>query len=484
MAEGSVFKRCTCTRDGRRLGASCPKLRRAGGAWNPAHGSWGYQLELPPTARGGRRQLRRSGFDTREVAVAERENARSLLALATGDTADARQIGNLLQNCRPGTPLPDRDAIARRIRAGVPATKAITVGEYLHTWLAGRCGLAEKTMLGYADHIRLYLQPHLGRIPLQDLRSHHIEAMFTALTARNTKISQARASDDPIVRAAVRGSRVLSASSLQRLRGTLRKALNDAIRKHKLIDVNPAVGIELPSGKRPKARVWTDKAVEHWQSTRQRPSPVMVWTPQQAGAFLDHAEAHDIALYPMFLLILHRGLRRGEACGLREVDADLDNAHATIVQQITTVGYRAVTKPVKTDAGDRAIPLGPTTIAALRGYVDMRERWRRICGDRWPDTGLFFVQPTGHAWHPQTVSDRFEHLVAASGLPPVRLHDLRHCAATYLRHGGADLKEIQETLGHANIAITSDTYTSVILELQRGHADAAASLIPRTAAAA
>jgi integrase len=77
------------------------------------------------------------------------------------------------------------------------------------------------------------------------------------------------------------------------------------------------------------------------------------------------------------------------------------------------------------------------------------------------------------------VSDRFEHLIAESGLPPVRLHDLRHCAATYLRHGGADLKEIQETLGHANIAITSDTYTSVILELQHANADAAAQLIPR-----
>jgi site-specific recombinase XerD len=48
------------------------------------------------------------------------------------------------------------------------------------------------------------------------------------------------------------------------------------------------------------------------------------------------------------------------------------------------------------------------------------------------------------------------------------LHDLRHCAATYLRHGGADLKEVHETLGHANIAIISDTYTSVILELLHG----------------
>ncbi|MER6756620.1 tyrosine-type recombinase/integrase [Micromonospora echinofusca] len=64
-------------------------------------------------------------------------------------------------------------------------------------------------------------------------------------------------------------------------------------------------------------------------------------------------------------------------------------------------------------------------------------------------------------------------------MTPVRLHDLRHCAATYLRHGGADMKEVQETLGHSTIGLTSDTYTSVILELERGSADAAADLIPR-----
>ena len=109
----------------------------------------------------------------------------------------------------------------------------------------------------------------------------------------------------------------------------------------------------------------------------------------------------------------------------------------------------------------------------------MRERWQQVCGDDWPDTGLFFVRPDGSPWHPQTITDRFDHLVAKSGLPPVRLHDLRHCAATYLRHGGADMKEVQETLGHSTIALTSDTYTSVILELQRENADAVADLIPR-----
>ncbi len=485
MSEGSVYKRCTCKdAAGRRLGGKCPKLRRASGGWNPHHGVWGYQIELPPGPGGRRRQLRCSGFDAREDTIAERDHARVLLALAAGDPTLAAQIATLLQERRPGAPLPDRDTVARRVRAGVPATTAMTVGEYLHTWLDRRRGLAEKTLRGYADHIRLYLVPHLGPIALQDLRDHHIEAMFTALNQRSARIAKARASGDPQVRATVKGVRPMGPASMQRLRATLRKALNDAIRKDRLIDFNHAALVELETGTRPKARVWTDKAVQRWQETGLRPSPVMVWTPARAGAFLDHAEAHDTALYAMFTLILHRGLRRGEACGLRDIDVDLDAGAATIAEQITTVGYTPVTKAVKSDAGDRIIPLGPITIATLRAYLEMRDRWRQDAGEEWPDTGLFFVRPDGHAWHPQTVSDRFEHLVATSGLPPVRLHDLRHCAATYLRHGGADLKEVQGTLGHSNIAITSDTYTSVILELQHANADAAAQLIPRKTKAA
>ncbi|HET8660366.1 MAG TPA: tyrosine-type recombinase/integrase [Micromonosporaceae bacterium] len=481
MTEGSVWKRCTCKdpETGHRLNGQCPKLRRPTGGWNSTHGTWGYQLELPPLGT-RRRQLRRGGFASRDAAVDERDHARGLLDLAGGDHALAVEIGTLLHGCKPGTPLPDRDTVARRIRAGVRATTSVTVAEYLTGWLAGRRGLAEKTVRGYADHIHKYLVPHLGKIGLQDLRTHHIEATFTAINVRNTEIETARASKNPDVRATVKGVRTVGAASQQRLRATLRKALNDAIHKAKLIDTNPAVGVELASGKRPKARVWTDKAVARWKATGKRPSPVMVWTPAHAGAFLDYAEAHDIVLYAMFVLILHRGLRRGEAVGLRDDDVDLDSGHATIVEQITTVGYRPITTTVKSDAGDRIIPLGPATITVLRAYMAMRAGWQQVSGDDWPDTGLFFVQPDGRAWHPQTVSNRFGQLIADSGLPPVRLHDLRHCAATYLRHGGADMKEVQETLGHATLGITSDTYTSVILELQRANADAAADLIPRT----
>jgi hypothetical protein len=72
---------------------------------------------------------------------------------------------------------------------------------------------------------------------------------------------------------------------------------------------------------------------------------------------------------------------------------------------------------------------------------------------------------------------RFRKLIQRVGLPPVRLHDLRHGAASLGHQAGADLKTLQDLLGHSSIVITADTYTSVLPEVQRRCADATAHLV-------
>ena len=78
MSTGTTYKQCGC-RDaatGKPLGRKCPKLRRGNG-WNPDHGTWYYQLELPPRADGTRRPpLRKGGFATKTDADAELDRAR------------------------------------------------------------------------------------------------------------------------------------------------------------------------------------------------------------------------------------------------------------------------------------------------------------------------------------------------------------------------------------------------------------------------
>ncbi|MGW7483223.1 tyrosine-type recombinase/integrase [Nonomuraea muscovyensis] len=64
-----------------------------------------------------------------------------------------------------------------------------------------------------------------------------------------------------------------------------------------------------------------------------------------------------------------------------------------------------------------------------------------------------------------------------AGLPPVRLHDLRHGAATIFLAAGHDMKVVQETLGLSSITIASDAYTSVLPDLARKSAEDAADII-------
>lgn len=484
MSRGSPFKSCSC-RDGNKnkIGTACPRLRRACGAWSATHGTWAYRIELPKQPDGKRWQLRRFGFATREAALVDRGRAQSLLELAGDDATVGIDIGRMLKDTKSGRPFPDRDSVARRVRAGLVASAAMTLGDYLWQWHASRRKIQPTTLVTYETHIRVHLIPHLGHIPIDRLRVGHLQSMFDSISDRNLQVDLARCSDDVQVRASVRGARRTSPATMQRIRATLRKALNDAIRTHRLIEFNPAAYVELPSVQAPRPRVWTSAATQQWKKTGRRPSSVMVWTPEQAGAFLDHVEDHDVFVYPIVTLILHRGLRRGEALGLRESDVDLTGRTVTINQQLTTLGYRPVIKIVKTYAGDRIIALDASTTTALRIYQERRER--RQADAAWPKTGLFFVRPDGRQWHPEQFSDRFERLVAASGLPPIRLHDLRHCAATFLKASGSDLKDIQEVLGLSSITVAANTYTSVVheLESERAKAEAAAALVPRRSGA-
>jgi hypothetical protein len=78
---------------------------------------------------------------------------------------------------------------------------------------------------------------------------------------------------------------------------------------------------------------------------------------------------------------------------------------------------------------------------------------------------------------PDRLSRAFRRLSDQAGMPPVRLHDLRHGAATLALAVGADLKVVQDMLGHSSIVLTADTYTSVLPEVARKAAEDVATLI-------
>jgi integrase len=131
-----------------------------------------------------------------------------------------------------------------------------------------------------------------------------------------------------------------------------------------------------------------------------------------------------------------RGLRRGEAAGLRWSDLDLDAGTLTVTGQLQQLGGRLVAGPPKSDAGRRVIALDKTTIAALREHRPRQRAERAAAATRWTQTGYAFTTKTGKPFGPDRMTRLFRKLVADSGLPPVTLHGLRHGAATLAQRRG------------------------------------------------
>jgi integrase len=433
--KGHTYKRCPCgtlrDADGRRI--NCPKR----------HGTWSFVHELPPGPDGSRRQSSRGGFATQ----------------AQARDALNQELGKL----RRGT-------YVERSQA--------TVSEYLDQWLAAKVTLRDTTRKAYRDHITLYLKPGLGHLRLQDCRDTDIETLYAAMRLLGTDDADP---SDWLVRRLVEVRRYstikpLSDASMHRVHATLMSALNTAV-KRKRLDANPAEHVEVPSGRRPRAVVWTDARVAHWRATGERPA-VAVWTAKQTGAFLDAAARHR--LYPIYHLIAYRGLRRGEAVGAARDGVDLEEGSLRISQTLVQLGWEVRKSTPKTDGSERTVSLDAGSVTVLRRWLATQAADRLAIGAGWHDTGLLFTREDGSAIHPDLVTDTFHRIVEAADLPPIRLHDLRHTAASLALQANVPLKVVSELLGHSGVAITADTYTSVFPEVAAAAAEAVAEVVPRS----
>ncbi|MGC0317323.1 site-specific integrase [Kitasatospora acidiphila] len=511
---GAVYKRCECRgAGGKLLGASCLQLTKKN------HGAAAVRQELPTDRDGKRRTFRRTGFETVAKAQEALDKVRAILDLAKGDEDAEQRVSDLLvEVAKTRAPIPDAGEVQRRLGVGVPLDGKMTVGEWLDKWLTTK-KTRKTTTNGYESHVRVHLKPHLGHLRLDRLNVGHLVEMFDAIAdenetieaenqARREQVERTKASRPGVPTAAERARleqerarlaemkpfrRITGPATRQRIRSTLRIALNAAIARQ-LITFNPAQHVEMTSGQRPKAVLWTEQHVERWRATGEKPSAVMVWTLPQLGEFLDAAE--DDRLYAFYHLIAFRGLRRGEGVGQDWVNVDLDRAELTVSKEIVQDGWTPIETEPKTDGSAATIGLDDVTVQVLREHrarqlaerdaqLAARAEYLASGGDpakapSWTDTGKVFTREDGTWLHPEMVSDTFRQIYESAGLPPINLRDLRHQAATVIHAGGGDLHTIKEVLRHNTIKLASDTYTSLLREVDKEVANRAAGMVPRS----
>ncbi|MGD0747720.1 MAG: tyrosine-type recombinase/integrase [Acidimicrobiales bacterium] len=305
-----------------------------------------------------------------------------------------------------------------------------TLAEYLDSWTAGLpTRLRPSTVDGYKRTL-LYVPPGLGARRLDRVTAADLDGLYADLLASGLRQREGG----------------LSARTVRYLHTILHKALADAVDRDLLVR-NVAEKAKPPRAKdtKPPEQQW--------------------WTPEQLRQFLD-LTAHE-PLGPVFRLASMTGMRRGEVCGLRWSDVDLDKARLEVRQQLLVVrspgapdGGLQFSERTKTDHGRRRIDLDPGTVAVLRTQKRRQAEHRLALGAGWRNEhDLVFTEPDGRPLDPESVAKVFARRVERSGLPRLRFHDLRHSHTAHLIAAGTvPILAISKRLGHASTSFTMDRY--------------------------
>jgi integrase len=291
-----------------------------------------------------------------------------------------------------------------------------------------RGSVTDQTLKAYEIAIRVHLKPSMGSARLQAVRHADLQTMVN------------RWRDMP----------GMGPKTVRTCVSVLKQAYGQAVRS-RLLDVNPADGLELPSIKRRRSLV--------------------VWTPGEVAAFLDKSAGDPLT--PLWHLLLLEGMRRSEALGLRWSDINVHpngrvTAHIaqTVIADYADKGRALVTDRTKTAAGARTVLLTNATARALAEHKDRQAFIRKGAGDQWDAHDLVICTSIGRPINPSNVRRNQRRIMLRAGVSELTTHDLRHTAATTMLLAGVPVKIVSEKLGHSSVTITMDLYSHVLPDMQ------------------
>lgn len=358
-----------------------------------------------------------------EGSIFRRKDGQWVAAISIGGRAD-RRYERRIRRTRAEAVAALEEMKADR-RTGTAVSK-LSLGSYLRSWLddSARPTISENTYRGYED-VMAHLDP-IAEVPIAQLTAEQIERCCNAMVTRRGKTPR------PLSPKTVRNAQVL-----------LRRALGQAhLRGH----VRRNVALEVPLRRVP----------------RQRRTAI---TPLDARRVLA-AVAGD--RYEAAYALAMMGLREGEVLGLSWDDVDLDRGTVTVMHELVGSGPRAARHQLKTRASEATIPIPPFVVDRLRAHQERQRGERPVA----PLHGaLVFVTERGYAVNGSWLTKHFQALLERAGLPRMRIHDLRHGAATLLVGAGVHPRVAQQLLRHATSKTTMDIYSHVSAAQEREAAD-------------
>jgi len=183
----------------------------------------------------------------------------------------------------------------------------------------------------------------------------------------------------------------------------------------------------------------------------------------QVGKLIQEASANDPELSRFLHIAASTGARRGELCALRWSNLDPKLHTLTIERSIIELAGGISEKDTKTHA-NRRIALDPVTLKVFEKQRASATALAALAGCALSsDSYVFSREPDGMVpWAPGNVTKRFQALRHLLGYDEMRLHDLRHFAATRLMAAGVPVRTVSGRLGHANPSTTLSVYSHFV----------------------
>lgn len=305
-----------------------------------------------------------------------------------------------------------------------------SVAELLDEWMAHieAQGRAPTTMARYRSAISANIKPRLGSLAINKVGPAELDRFYSQLTKAG-----------------------LGPLSVRKSHAILSAAYNQAV-KWGWVDVNPVRRASPPS-------------------TRGR--EVHPPTREELQQLLDACASSHEDLGSLIFVAATSGARRGELCGLRWSDLDLDLATMTISRSISDAGQEVTVKDTKTHQA-RRIALDPATVVVLQSQLARAtERAAQAGAELGPSAYVWSQEMDASVpYRPDRVTGAFRTLRDRLNFQHVTFHSLRHFTATTLAAGGVSIRTIAGRLGHANPGITLRTYAHFLDAADREAADA------------
>ncbi|WP_096199478.1 site-specific integrase [Bacillus sp. FJAT-45350] len=242
-----------------------------------------------------------------------------------------------------------------------------------------------------------------------------------------------------------------SKRTIELINGTMNGALRKALSLGK-IERNPCEGAIIPTNKSRK-----DEGLQYLIS-------------EDVGTFLKEAYQYDYIYWLFFKVLIETGMRKGEAAALQWTDIDLKegtiNINKTLDFQATE--YEQLFGDTKTYHSMRTITIGRSLINDLSFHIKFQNQNKLALNAIYHhDLNLVLCRNDGNFMPKSTLFNAFERILKRANLPRLPIHSLRHTHAVILLEAGADMKYVQERLGHGSIQITSDVYAHISKKIEK-----------------